>query len=135
MKKYIITDPGYIPGAPKLYESETGIGDWTNAIEVDEPRAIINRNFTADSGRVCVAEFSESVEKEYNSHVVPLARTTCGAIFWADDNPKISEIAPASSGWLQLQISFNFGGMPQVVTTLPAIPADANWDWKDGDDD
>ena len=72
--RYVVTDPCYILDiddyseldAPSLtaftgqkaWVSSTGFGDWTNELYGDD---IIQRNFAADSGMVCVCAYTDKV--------------------------------------------------------------------------
>ena len=97
MKKYVVTDPGYITKDDDVWEhfvkvindeemrnkvlsdylgcqiftSATGYGDWQNFIKADSGEdRILQDEFCADSGMVCFCEMTQEIEerlKRYGS--------------------------------------------------------------------
>lgn len=84
-----------------VWVSSTIIGDWSNSVHGPN---IIQAEFCADSGMVCIAEYTDAV-KECVTHTedgVPLS-DLCYALFKGGDHLKVTP--ETSSGQLQLTIT------------------------------
>jgi len=81
---------------------ETGFGDWENSLMLDRGwTALISKNFCADSGLVCVSEFTAKMQKIKDIYKL-------GAVFEADKLTNVS-FDTANPHWTVLTINGCFG--------------------------
>lgn len=64
----------------KSYACGTGYGDWSNELQGDGK--VINKDFCADAGMVCVCELTDKVK---NALDVNILSNRCAAVFEAED--------------------------------------------------
>lgn len=71
----------------KAWVSSTGYGDWTNYMEGDESK-IIQHEFTADSGMVCVCKLTKDVEDSLRKKI-PIGLENLVAIIECDNDAAV----------------------------------------------
>lgn len=88
---------------PRAYSSDTLIGDWTNSVHGPN---VIQSEFCADAGMVCVVEYTEEIQRRIGIHNdgKPLPEF-CYALFEAEGPLTIN--SEEIGGQLQLYITDN----------------------------
>lgn len=115
--------------------STTGFGDWDNCIHSDNPTEanIIQPDFFADSGMVCVVEYNDNIKQALkdkdNDHLTDEDKGGAAVIEIQDDSDIDIEMDTSDTNWTQVKISTpneNFWSM---------YPYDSDDDDEEDEDD
>jgi hypothetical protein len=59
-----------LAGTTNAVACSTGIGDWTNCIQCSNDDKVIEEEFFADSGMVCVVEYNEAIQNVFKNGII-----------------------------------------------------------------
>ena len=90
----------------KAWTESTGYGDWTNYIEGPD-KFIIQSDFTADAGQVCVCKLTRAVEDQLYK-TFPVNSTPCVAIIECDGDISV-EFDKSNKSWTVINIDTSVG--------------------------
>lgn len=100
-----------LSGTTNATACHTGFGDWSNSMHSDDPTEsnIIQPDFFADSGMVCVVEYNDKVkaalEAKDNGHLVNEDVGGAAIIEIQDDSEIDIEMNTDDENWTQVAIS------------------------------
>lgn len=120
--------------------SGTGIGDWCNSIR---GRNVLNSGeFCADSGMVCVVQYTPDIEKALSDHMsssmnqFDIMKTQCIALIEIEGTAKIT-LDTSDESWTVVEILDIVDGRNKYTYTseLSEFGEDEDEEWDDDDEE